>query len=145
MITNAAIRWRAWTTLGLLPELLAWFPDNRASLDYLNGAVVSPDPLAPAFVRIVEYWSDGGRPVRVLHDQQRTLTPERIAALGALNGRLAAPAAPVRRRALGGGRRGELGRAGPGAGSAERVFDLVEVGARGGHAAGQIEVREPVE
>ncbi|SDU77444.1 DUF3800 domain-containing protein [Jiangella alkaliphila] len=53
------------------------------------GAVESLDPLVPAFVRIVGYWSDGGRPVRVLHDEQRTLTPERIAALGTLNGRLA--------------------------------------------------------
>ncbi len=53
------------------------------------GAVESLDPLVPAFVRIVEHWSDGGRPVRVLHDEQRTLTPERIAALGTLNGRLA--------------------------------------------------------
>ncbi|PZF83290.1 DUF3800 domain-containing protein [Jiangella anatolica] len=53
------------------------------------GAVTSLDPLLPAFVRAVEHWSAPGRPVRVLHDEQRILTPRRLAALGTLDGRLA--------------------------------------------------------
>lgn len=61
----------------------------RDELDRLPGAVPSLDPLVPAFARTVELWSDGGRLVRVLHDEQRILTPERLAALGTLNGRLA--------------------------------------------------------
>ncbi|RIQ16028.1 hypothetical protein DY240_23240, partial [Jiangella rhizosphaerae] len=61
----------------------------RDALDRGPGAVASLDPLGPAFARVVEHWSAGGRPVRVLHDEQRMLTPERIAALGPPHGRLA--------------------------------------------------------
>jgi hypothetical protein len=61
----------------------------RDELDRAPGAVASLDPLVPAFARTVEYWSDGGRPVHVLHDEQRILTPERLAALDTLTGRLA--------------------------------------------------------
>ncbi|WP_116948175.1 hypothetical protein [Jiangella endophytica] len=61
----------------------------RDEIDRAPGAVPSLDPLVPAFARVVEHWSDGGRPVRVLHDEQRILTPERIAAAGTLHGRLA--------------------------------------------------------
>lgn len=61
----------------------------RDEIDRAPGAVASLDPLVPAFTRVVEHWSDGGRPVLVLHDEQRILTPERIAAAGALHGRLA--------------------------------------------------------
>lgn len=61
----------------------------REALDRGHGAIASLDPLVPAFARTVEYWSAGGRPVRVLHDEQRMLTPERLAALGTLGGRLA--------------------------------------------------------
>lgn len=60
----------------------------RDRLDRAPGAVPSLDPLLPAFARTVEFWSDGGRAVRVLHDEQRILTPDRLAAL-TLNGRLA--------------------------------------------------------
>lgn len=62
---------------------------RRDELDRAPGGVPSLDPLVPAFVRTVEFWSDGGRAVRVLHDEQRILTPERLAALDTLNGRLA--------------------------------------------------------
>ncbi|TDD65950.1 hypothetical protein E1262_23725 [Jiangella aurantiaca] len=61
----------------------------RDELDRAPGTVASLDPLVPALARVVEHWSDGGWPVRVLHDEQRILTPERIAALGTLDGRLA--------------------------------------------------------
>jgi hypothetical protein len=37
------------------------------------------DPLIPAIIQAVRHWSAGGRAVRVIHDQQTTLTPERIA------------------------------------------------------------------
>ncbi|SED62407.1 DUF3800 domain-containing protein [Jiangella alba] len=63
--------------------------DLRDALDRGPGAVASLDPLLPAFARVVEHWSAGGRPVRVLHDEQRILTPERVAGLDTLNGRLA--------------------------------------------------------
>ncbi|TDC50982.1 hypothetical protein E1212_13655 [Jiangella ureilytica] len=61
----------------------------RDELDRAPGGVASLDPLVPSFARTVEHWSGGGRLVRVLHDEQRMLTPERLAALGTLKGRLA--------------------------------------------------------
>ena len=61
----------------------------RDELDRAPGGVPSLDPLVPSFARTVEHWSDGGRLVSVLHDEQRMLTPERLAALGTLKGRLA--------------------------------------------------------
>jgi hypothetical protein len=49
------------------------------------------DPLVPAIVRAVEFWSGGGEPVEILHDRQKTLTPQRIARIRTLvDGRLAA-------------------------------------------------------
>lgn len=55
----------------------------------LIDALTTPglDPLVPAIVRAVLWWSDGGRvPVRIVHDRQTTLTEERIAAIAALAG-----------------------------------------------------------
>ncbi|MET8570803.1 hypothetical protein [Streptomyces sp. NPDC004783] len=45
------------------------------------GPVTIPvlDPLLPAVVATAAYWSAAGRPVRLVHDRQNTLTPERIA------------------------------------------------------------------
>ncbi|MFI6932093.1 hypothetical protein [Streptomyces sp. NPDC050287] len=37
------------------------------------------NPLLPAVVSTAAYWSAGGRPVRLVHDRQNMLTPERIA------------------------------------------------------------------
>ncbi|CAM5696511.1 DUF3800 domain-containing protein [Streptomyces griseomycini] len=37
------------------------------------------NPLLPAIISTAAYWSAGGRPVRLVHDRQNVLTPERIA------------------------------------------------------------------
>ncbi|MFI1703821.1 hypothetical protein [Streptomyces griseoruber] len=37
------------------------------------------NPLLPSVVRTAAHWSRGGRPVRLAHDRQNMLTPERIA------------------------------------------------------------------
>ncbi|MEV0638238.1 hypothetical protein AB0I77_25500 [Streptomyces sp. NPDC050619] len=37
------------------------------------------NPLLPAIVATAAYWSAGGRPVRLVHDRQNMLTPDRIA------------------------------------------------------------------
>ncbi|WP_052423762.1 hypothetical protein [Nonomuraea candida] len=48
------------------------------------------DPLIPAIVAAVTSWGADGRPVSVVHDEQTTLTDERVAHLGRiLDGRLA--------------------------------------------------------
>ncbi|MEV1063543.1 hypothetical protein [Streptomyces sp. NPDC050263] len=43
--------------------------------------VLSPvlNPLLPSILHTAAHWSDGGRPVRLAHDRQNMLTPERIA------------------------------------------------------------------
>lgn len=47
----------------------------------LNGPTLIPllNPLLPAIVHTAAYWSAGGRPVRLVHDRQNMLTPDRIA------------------------------------------------------------------
>jgi hypothetical protein len=50
----------------------ARLPDGPALIPVLN-------PLLPAIVTTAEHWSAGGRPVRLVHDRQNMLTPERIA------------------------------------------------------------------
>ncbi|MGC2999079.1 hypothetical protein ACPF8X_12100 [Streptomyces sp. G35A] len=52
----------------------------RAGL--LDGSVVRIpvlNPLLPAIISTAAYWSAGGRPVRLVHDRQNVLTPERVA------------------------------------------------------------------
>jgi hypothetical protein len=39
------------------------------------------DPLTPAIAAVVAHWSSEGQPVVILHDQQNTLSPRRIARL----------------------------------------------------------------
>ncbi|HZX03970.1 hypothetical protein [Kribbella sp.] len=41
------------------------------------------EPLVPALAETVLYWSAGGRPVSVVHDEQSALTPGRVARVGA--------------------------------------------------------------
>jgi hypothetical protein len=56
-------------------------------------AMVTLDPLIPAFVRTVSYWSAGGRAVSIIHDQQPALTEERVIQIGEmLDGRRPVPA-----------------------------------------------------
>ncbi|TDD97251.1 DUF3800 domain-containing protein [Jiangella asiatica] len=54
---------------------------RESIVEPMNQADVSLDPLPPAIVRTVEHWSDGGRSVRVVHDQTNALTPDRLAEL----------------------------------------------------------------
>ncbi|MGH3681775.1 MAG: hypothetical protein ACRDT2_16200 [Natronosporangium sp.] len=50
-------------------------------------AVPTLDPLVPAIVRAVIGWGgDGGEPVGIVHDRQKTLSPDRIAHLADLLG-----------------------------------------------------------
>ncbi|HEY0616309.1 MAG TPA: hypothetical protein VGD15_01930 [Kribbella sp.] len=44
----------------------------------LPDAMPPLDPLMPAIVRAVEYWSGSGQPVAIAHDRQTTLSQERI-------------------------------------------------------------------
>ncbi|MEU0110466.1 hypothetical protein ABZ313_34605 [Streptomyces sp. NPDC006251] len=49
--------------------------------EFLAGPPLIPvlDPLLPAIVRTAALWSGDGRPVRLVHDRQNMLTPDRIA------------------------------------------------------------------
>jgi hypothetical protein len=48
-------------------------------------ALIPPmDPLIPAIVRAVEYWSDGGTPIVIVHDEHNSLTNVRIEHLMAI-------------------------------------------------------------
>jgi hypothetical protein len=45
------------------------------------------DPLIPAIVQAVVHWGEGRRPVSIVHDQQNTLSEERIAQLKEILGK----------------------------------------------------------
>ncbi|MEU3855585.1 hypothetical protein [Streptomyces sp. NPDC029554] len=49
--------------------------------EFLDGPPLIPvlNPLLPAIVRTAALWSGEGRPVRLVHDRQNMLTPDRIA------------------------------------------------------------------
>ncbi|MEU3663582.1 hypothetical protein AB0E77_28145 [Streptomyces sp. NPDC032940] len=51
----------------------------RARLTSSPAPIPVLDPLLPAVVATAAHWSAAGRPVRLVHDRQNTLTPERIA------------------------------------------------------------------
>jgi hypothetical protein len=70
------------------PRAAAW----RSQLAADPGLVSPLDPLPPAIARAVAYWGEGGQSVSVVHDQQNTLSPARVARLAAAigPGRLAA-------------------------------------------------------
>lgn len=68
--------------LDLLWDLMA---QARSELPLLVGRLRDPnrmaprlDPLVPALVQAVEYWSAGGHPVTIVHDEQHALTTARI-------------------------------------------------------------------
>jgi hypothetical protein len=79
-------RTRAGEILGRLAEAR---PRTRADA-YRARMLESPDvfpvlnPLLPAIVRTADHWSAGGRSVRLVHDRQNLLTPDRIAWLKAV-------------------------------------------------------------
>jgi hypothetical protein len=55
------------------------------------------EPLVPALAETVLFWSAGGRPVCVVHDEQSALTRGRVARLGAFLAGAVSPApAPLR-------------------------------------------------
>ncbi|WP_158891378.1 DUF3800 domain-containing protein [Amycolatopsis anabasis] len=79
-------------------EILERFRRARARAESLRAELLDRpkmipalDPLMPAIVETVGYWSAGGRPVSLVHDEQAALTADRVAQLGEiLGGRLAA-------------------------------------------------------
>jgi Protein of unknown function (DUF3800) len=74
-------RWEA--LLGSFNDLMRVRSRHGAYLPVL-------DPLIPAVVRAVDYWSADGHPVSIVHDEQLALTEDRIIRLKELlNGRLA--------------------------------------------------------
>ncbi|GGQ83026.1 hypothetical protein [Streptomyces flaveolus] len=52
---------------------------HRAHLTAGPAPIPVLEPLLPAVVATAAHWSAAGRPVRLVHDRQNTLTPERIA------------------------------------------------------------------
>jgi hypothetical protein len=68
--------------------------EYRAQL--LNEPTLIPpmDPLVPAIVRAVDYWSDGGTPVLIVHDEHNSLTNERIEHVNAVLSRPSQAALP---------------------------------------------------
>ncbi|MCX5262904.1 hypothetical protein [Streptomyces sp. NBC_00199] len=68
-------------------DVLARIAEERPrALSYRAGIqdgpfVLAPvlNPLLPSILHTAAHWSDGGRPVRLAHDRQNMLTPERIA------------------------------------------------------------------
>ncbi|MFF4585274.1 hypothetical protein [Streptomyces sp. NPDC001388] len=68
-------------------DLLARLAAERCrAVAYRDGIGAGPaplipllNPLLPSVLRTAAHWSRGGRPVRLVHDRQNMLTPERIA------------------------------------------------------------------
>ncbi|HCT81597.1 MAG TPA: hypothetical protein DGT23_34485 [Micromonosporaceae bacterium] len=58
----------------------------RARLLDDPGMISALDPLIPAIVEAVGYWGEGGKPVSIAHDRQKTLSEERITQLKKLLG-----------------------------------------------------------
>jgi hypothetical protein len=87
---------RLTTSDGRLHEMLARLWQARPQVDSFRSQLLSNpteipglDPLFPALVQTVQYWSASGLPVTIVHDEQITLTVERIAQLKEIfNGRL---------------------------------------------------------
>lgn len=76
---------------GVAHDVLGLLGGHRRHLDALRTST-QPDPalpfamdqLTPAILRAVDRWGAGGAPVSVVHDQQKTLTENRIARIAAL-------------------------------------------------------------
>ena len=73
------------TTAGVIVGRLATARSRSRAESYRERMRDSPvlfpvlNPLLPAIVSTARYWLAGGRPVRLVHDRQNMLTPERIA------------------------------------------------------------------
>lgn len=68
-------------TVALLAQARPQVDELRSRLLDDPGMIPILDPLVPAIIRAVSYWSEGGRPVSIVHDRHSLLTPERIAQL----------------------------------------------------------------
>lgn len=73
---------------GRLREIMEQLRHARPRVDALRAKLLDNpgmlpvlDPLAPAVRQAVAYWGAGGRPVAVVHDEQLSLTVERITQL----------------------------------------------------------------
>jgi hypothetical protein len=81
-------RTRAGEILGRLAEARTRTRADAYRARMLESPDVFPvlNPLLPAIVRTADHWSAGGRSVRLVHDRQNMLTPDRIAWLKAVTG-----------------------------------------------------------
>lgn len=76
---------RAHARTAVAPVLDRLAASRSRADDYRAGLLAGPplipllNPLLPAIVRTAAYWSAGGQEVRLVHDRQNLLTPERIA------------------------------------------------------------------
>jgi hypothetical protein len=75
-------------TRGRVDEILELLCQARPHADsfraqLLDNPKMNPalDPLMPAIVQAVVHWGEGRKPVSIVHDQQKTLSEERIAQL----------------------------------------------------------------
>jgi hypothetical protein len=67
--------------VGHLLDLLALSRPRAVAFRDNPSTVPALDPLIPAIVRAVEHWGGGGRPVSIVHDEQKMLSGERIVQL----------------------------------------------------------------
>jgi len=74
-------RGRAHEIMGLLCPARSHVDSFRAQLLDNPKMIPALDPLMPAIVQGVAYWSEDRNPVSIVHDAQRSLTEERIAQL----------------------------------------------------------------
>ncbi|MET8246437.1 DUF3800 domain-containing protein [Streptomyces sp. NPDC005202] len=65
--------------LGRLAEARSRADSFRARMPAGPALIPVLNPLLPAILRTAAHWSADGQPVRLVHDQQNMLTPERIA------------------------------------------------------------------
>ncbi len=84
---------RLWRTRAEAEEFFAARPAGCAKL------IPPLDPLIPAIIQAVARWSGDGRAVSVIHDQQTTLTEERIERIKAICNGAHSPGAPGARLA----------------------------------------------
>jgi hypothetical protein len=73
--------------MGLLGRARSRVESLRAQLAGSPKTLPALDPLMSAIVQTVAYWSRGGTPVSIVHDQQPSLTASRIAQLEEIAGR----------------------------------------------------------
>ena len=73
--------------VGRVGRIMELLEQTRSQADSLRAQIIDStmipalDPLIPAIVQTVVYWSDGRRPVSIVHDEHNALTEERIAQL----------------------------------------------------------------